>query len=123
MLKALFLVGTGGFCGSICRYLAGIYFSNLYPNAQPWGTFIVNVVGCFLVGAFYSFSKQYEWFGAHLSLLLIIGFCGGFTTFSSFSFENIMLLEAGRFSAFAFYSTTSFLLGLLATAAGMMIFK
>src|SRR5690625_6515819 len=80
MLKSLFLVETVVFCGSICRYLTGIYFSNLYPNAQPWGTFIVNVVGCFLVGAFYSFSKQYEWFGAHLSLLLIIGFCGGFTT-------------------------------------------
>lgn len=123
MFKAILWVGLGGFLGSIGRYLVGIFITEQWPESFPWGTFIANIVGCFLVGLFYGLSRQYDWFDSYLSLLLIVGFCGGFTTFSSFAYENITLLQEGNYTTFILYSSISFVTGLLAVVGGMMIFR
>lgn len=123
MFKAILWVGLGGFLGSIGRYLVGIFITEQWPESFPWGTFVANIVGCFLVGLFYGLSRQYDWFDSYLSLLLIVGFCGGFTTFSSFAYENITLLQEGNYTTFILYSSISFVTGLLAVVGGMMIFR
>lgn len=121
----LTLVGLGGLLGSIARYLISVSLSDfkLFSVAFPYGTFVVNITGCFMIGIFYGLSKTYHWFDSSLVLFLITGFCGGFTTFSSFSYENIDLIQRAEYLAFAGYSIASFVLSLLAVIAGLMITK
>src|SRR5690625_7051019 len=123
MFKAILWVGLGGFLGSIGRYLTGLLFTDPGSGSFPWGTFAANILGCFLVVLFYGLSRQYDWFDSYLSLLLIVGFCGGFTTFSSFAYENITLLQEGNYAIFILYSSISFVTGLLAVVGGMMIIR
>lgn len=123
-IYALLFVGIGGLLGSVCRYLVATLSVKLFPlTAFPYGTFIVNVLGCFLIGIFYGLSKQQEWFTPTLSLLLATGFCGGFTTFSSFAYENINLLQTNNYWLFAVYSIISFSLGLIAVFGGLTLVR
>jgi len=123
MNRTLILVGLGGLLGSVCRYLITLFFVKTISSPFPYGTFIVNIGGCFLIGLFYGLSKQYDWFNPALTLLLVTGFCGGFTTFSAFAFENMNLLQTGNYLTFAIYSTASFVLGLFAAYGGLMLIK
>ncbi len=123
MSKAIILVGVGGLLGSICRYLVSILFAKEFPFAFPFGTFAVNVLGCFLIGLFYGLSDKYNWFTPELRLFVTTGFCGGFTTFSSFAFENIKLLQTSEYLNFVMYSIGSFAFGLLAVFGGLAISK
>ena len=123
MLLLVGMAGIGGCVGSICRYLAGLYFSRLMAFAFPFGTFFVNVAGCLLIGLLYGLSERYQWFNLPWRILLITGFCGGFTTFSSFAYENLRLLQSGQYMSFALYSTGSFVLGLLACFGGILLTK
>ncbi len=85
-LNVFIFIALGGLSGSYCRYLIGGLVTKLFSTAFPFGTFAVNILGCFLIGIFYALSKDFSWFSANLSLLLITGFCGGFTMFSSFTY-------------------------------------
>lgn len=121
----LTLVGLGGLLGSIARYLISVSLSDFKPFSVdfPYGTFVINIAGCFLVGIFYGFSKTYHGFDNALVLFLITGFCGGFTTFSSFSYENIDLIQRSEYLTFAGCSIAGFVLGLSAVVAGLMMTK
>ncbi len=115
------MVALGGGVGSIARYLCQKWFSDHYPHAFPWGTFVVNVTGCFLIGLFWgitfkSFASNENW-----KLLLMTGLCGGFTTFSAFTLESMGLLKEQRTGLFFSYVAASVLLGIVATYAGMKI--
>lgn len=123
MNRTIILVGIGGFFGSVCRYLVASLFVKTFSSPFPYGTFIVNILGCLLIGIFYGLSKNYNWFNPALAILLATGFCGGFTTFSSFAYENLTLLQAGSYLTFAIYSTLSFVLGLLAAFGGLTLIK
>ena len=123
MSKVILLVGVGGLLGSVCRYLVSVFFLKQFPFAFPFGTFAVNIAGCFFIGLFYGLSDKYNWFSPELRMFLTTGFCGGFTTFSSFAFENIKLLQDAEYFNFAMYSIGSFALGLLAVFAGMCVSK
>ncbi len=121
MIRNLLLIGLGGGLGSIARYLCQKWFMNFHPQAYPWGTFAVNVTGCFLIGiiwgiAFRSFEGNESW-----KLFLMTGICGGFTTFSAFTLEGIGLIKEERAGTFLLYIGGSVLIGLLATYAGMKI--
>lgn len=120
---AFILIALGGLSGSYCRYLIGVLFAKFFSTAFPFGTFVVNILGCLLIGIFYGLSRDFSWFSTHLSLLLITGFCGGFTTFSSFTYENINLLQTDNYLYFALYSILSFALGLLAVYGGLVFIK
>lgn len=85
MIKAMLLAGCGGFVGTCGRYLVGKWCSGIFHGAFPMGTFMVNLIGCFLIGLFFGLLEKAHVMTPGENVLLITGFCGGFTTFSSFA--------------------------------------
>jgi CrcB protein len=122
-MRPLLFVGIGGGIGSILRYLVQIFIGRHVPIVFPLGTFLVNCSGCFLIGMFYSFSTKYIGFTPEWRLFLITGICGGYTTFSTFSYDGLVLLRQGSNLSFLIYMLGTLVLGLLATVAGAAIFK
>ena len=93
MIKIL-LVGSGGFVGSVSRYLLGSWIFRLSGNHWfPYGTVIVNIIGCFIIGLVGGLAETKHIFSDELRLFLIVGLLGGFTTFSSFSYETVLLAK------------------------------
>jgi fluoride exporter len=119
MLKQVLLVGLGGGIGSIARFLCQKYIYEWHPHTFPFGTLIVNVAGCFIIGLIFGLGEKSQVLSAEWRLLLATGFCGGFTTFSTFAAENIGLLKNGQFLWFALYTAGSVIVGILATWIGM----
>lgn len=122
-MRLLLLIGAGGFLGSISRYLVQQAALRQWPAAFPWGTLIVNMVGCFLVGIVYAWVERGQLPHAEWRLFLATGFCGGFTTFSAFSHEAISLLREGQPIHFGIYVTASVVLGLTATMLAMWMVR
>ena len=123
ILKNILLVGLGGGIGSIARFVCQKYIHEWHPHPFPIGTFFVNILGCFLIGLFYGLSEKGNILTPEWRILLTTGFCGGFTTFSTFSFENIQLLKTGDFTYFFLYTVGSIVLGIGATYLGMFSLK
>jgi fluoride exporter len=121
MFKTLLLVGTGGFLGSISRFLASRMIQEHLPSTFPLGTFLVNVSGCFFIGLIYGLSERETLLNAGWKLFLAVGFCGGFTTFSTFANENLALLRDGDLYHFMLYTLSSVILGIAATFAGVIL--
>ena|ERR1041385_3043101 len=123
MIKNILLVGLGGSAGSIARYLCQKWIYNIYPHHFPWGTFAVNIVGCFLIGLFWGISFKSFDYNENWKLFLMVGLCGGFTTFSAFTLEGVGLIREQRVAMFLGYVALSVILGLAATYAGMKMVK
>jgi len=121
MIKTLLLVGTGGFLGSVSRFLASRLIQENLPVAFPFGTFFVNVSGCFLIGLIFGLSERSSVLDSGWKMFLAVGFCGGFTTFSTFANENLALLRDGDFFHFLMYTGLSVFLGITATFLGVLI--
>jgi CrcB protein len=122
-MKNLLLVGLGGGIGSMLRYLCHKWFSENYPQPFPWGTFIVNLLGCFLIGVIYAASEKSPALTPQTRLFLMAGFCGGFTTFSTFAFENMNLLRSGDTIYFLIYSIGSVVVGVAGVFGGVAMMK
>ena len=120
MLQNILLVGVGGFFGSISRYGVGQLFSKFVNSGFPAGTFAVNIIGSFIIGivlgAFEQNNISDSW-----KLLIAVGFCGGFTTFSSFAYENFSLLDTKQFLVSTLYISLSIVVGLFAVFLGFKI--
>jgi len=116
----ILLIALGGAVGSVARYLMGRGVQGALHLEFPIGTFAVNVVGCLIIGVLAKFflHSQTE---LPLRATLMIGFCGGFTTFSSFSLETLGLIQGGEWGKAAMYVVLSALLCIAATAAGFAI--
>jgi CrcB protein len=122
-MRALLFVGIGGGLGSILRYVISVFVGKHIPIIFPLGTLIVNISGCFLIGVFYSLIARHAEFNTEWRLFLITGICGGYTTFSTFSYDGLILLKQGSNLSFLFYVLGSVVIGLLATVAGVVLFK
>jgi CrcB protein len=112
------LIALGGAVGSLLRYLVGQAVQRTSASGFPIGTMFVNVSGCFLIGVLVRQFMNMQ-LTPELRALLIVGFCGGFTTFSTFSAETIGLIEGGEYGRASGYVILSVGLCLLATVAGM----
>jgi len=123
MIKILCLVGLGGFIGSIARYLTTVAMTKSFPSIFPYGTFLANVIGCFIIGVVYGLSERLSGFTPAWRFFLATGFCGGYTTFSSFAYENMTFLKGPDYGTFALYTLGSLSTGLLAVWGGMMLSK
>jgi len=123
MIKQVALVALGGSAGSVLRYLASLWIVKRFPYTFPLGTFIVNVTGCFIIGFLLGLSIFHNLQNNELKLLLVVGFCGGYTTFSTLSSESLHLLEAGNYWTLASYIAGSIVLGLTAVWGGNMLAK
>ena len=117
MIKDIILVGIGSGIGGICRYLISLAMTQA-RNGFPWGTFTINVAGCLLIGILWGATSRFQNVSPSFSLFLMVGFCGGFTTFSTFSKEGLTMLQADSYILFSLYAIGSMMLGILAVALG-----
>ena len=122
-MKAVALVALGSAIGGLCRYGSQVLVAKFYLSTFPLATFLVNVSGCFCIGIFYAISEKENLLSADWRLFLATGFCGGFTTFSAFAYENLNLLRTGDYTYFALYTTGSVISGILAVYAGILLMK
>lgn len=119
-MKQLLFVFIGGGLGSVLRFLLGKYLNNP-ETGIPFGTFAANILGSLLIGIILGLAAKNEALSQNQTLLLATGFCGGFTTFSTFAYENHVFLKNGDFMHFAFYTIASFVLAFLAVFLGMYV--
>ncbi|MBX2925968.1 MAG: fluoride efflux transporter CrcB [Chitinophagaceae bacterium] len=122
-MKAILIIWIGGGLGSVLRYLAQLGMSKLVTTTFPAGTFLVNITGCFIIGLLYGLADKYTVLTTEWRLFLVTGLCGGYTTFSSFSYEGISLFRQGNYTYFILYVVLSVVIGLLSTLGGMNIVK
>lgn len=121
-MKSFLLVFIGGGLGSALRFL----INNWLPfkgEGIPWNTFSVNILGSYIIGLILGYYLHTANTNNAMSLLLVTGFCGGFTTFSAFAFENSQLLKNGDFTTFSVYVVGSIFLGILAVLVGIWTVK
>ena len=119
-MKQLLLVFLGGGLGSCLRFLISKTFNPYYQHFFL-GTFLVNIIGCLIIGIVLGLSFKSNYLTQNQTLLLSTGFCGGFTTFSAFAFEKHSLLKAGELFNFSVYTLSSIVLGVIAIAAGLWV--
>jgi fluoride exporter len=119
-MKNLLLVFIGGGLGSVLRYIIYRFTNSITVSPFPYGTFLVNIIGCFFIGFFVFYTERYDQQGLQWRLFLVTGLCGGFTTFSAFTFENLTLIDEHRIFLFLTYTIGSVALGILATYGGLL---
>lgn len=119
-MKTILYIALGGALGSVLRYLTSVVIKSI---TFPYATFITNVLGCLLIGLFFGYFEKQNVLSQDLKFFLITGFCGGYTTFSAFSLENIKLMQNGEMVTAILYIMLSVIVGFLATWFGMNLVK
>ncbi len=120
-MKAALIVGLGGFAGSISRYLVQTALVNRFITIFPLGTFSINLLGSLIIGLVFGLAERYSWLTQEWRLFLAIGFCGSFTTFSTFAFDNLQMIRDGNFWQLLGYIALSVILSLGLAAAGYFL--
>ena len=121
-MQSIVLVGLGGFIGSIARYLlGGLVLQMTAQDRFPAGTFVVNVLGCLVIGLLAGAFERHPGFGPDVRLFLFTGLLGGFTTFSAFGLEAVVLLRRGELATAALYAGGSVVLGIAAVWVGLKL--
>lgn len=121
MLKTILLIGTGGFIGSVARFFVSRLNLTIHFYSVPVGTLLVNTTGSFIIGFLMGISAKSEVISSDARLFLMVGLCGGFTTFSSFSMESLTLMHNAQYFEVLAYAFLSLALGFLAVISGYSI--
>ena len=119
-MRLIGFVALGGAAGSVARFLFGALLQSRDAGAFPWGTFTINLTGSLLLGFLLRVAMASTVMSPELRALLTVGFCGGYTTFSTYSYETAVLLESGHYGKAATYAVTSVVLALAGTFLGFM---
>src|SRR5436305_1570840 len=122
-MNSIIIIAIGGALGSVSRWECQRWIYQYHPHPFPFGTFTVNILGSFLIGVFFAFSEKGNLMSPQWRLFLTTGFCGGFTTFSTFSFETITLLRDGNYGYALTYILLSVILGVAAVALAVFLVK
>ncbi|MBR3388507.1 MAG: fluoride efflux transporter CrcB [Bacteroidales bacterium] len=122
LLKTILAVGSGSFLGGAGRYLVSLAMKDI-SKGFPWATLAVNLIGCFLIGLLWGVFGKNGTDGSNWALFLTVGFCGGFTTFSTFSKEAIIMLQTGHVWGFAAYVSMSVVVGVALVALGYFLVR
>ena len=122
-LKNILLVLAGSAAGGSVRYITSLMIQSKSTTQFPLGTFLINLIGCFIIGMIYAIASRNASTGSDIKLLLATGFCGGFTTFSAFAFENLELFKSGLHLTALLYIILSVVLGILAVILGAYLIK
>ena len=122
LLKTILAVGSGSFLGGAGRYLVSLAMKDI-SKGFPWATLAVNLLGCFLIGLLWGVFGKNGTDGSNWALFLTVGFCGGFTTFSTFSKEAIIMLQTGHVWGFAAYVSMSVVVGVALVALGYLLVR
>jgi fluoride exporter len=121
MLKTMLIVGSGGFIGSVLRYLVQVNVEKLMSSTFPMGTLLVNVTGSFIIGIIYAFAEKGNLMNPEWRIFLAVGICGGFTTLSTFTMDNLNLLKDNSLFQLLLYTGGSLFLGVLAVYLGIIL--
>jgi fluoride exporter len=119
MMKYL-MIGIGGFAGAVARFWLGGYISNRMGTKFPWGTFVINVSGCFVIGLIVTVLAERTHWSPNWRYLIPIGFIGAYTTFSTFEFETFQSLQDGQWLMAALNVALSVVLGFIAVWCGVI---
>ena len=122
IIRNTILIGCGSFIGGAARYIISVAMKAM-SKGFPWGTLIVNLVGCLVIGLLWGFFSKNSSESSSWALFMIVGICGGFTTFSTFSKEALMMLQAGNFISLLAYVTISVIAGIALVAAGYYLVR
>ncbi len=120
-MKELLYVFIGGGLGSLVRFLLGKWVNSFHNSNFPFGTFIINIVACFVLGFIIGLADQKQILSPAIRLFLVVGFCGGFSTFSAFSSETLTLIQQGQNTTMLLYVLLSVVVCLIATFGGLLI--
>lgn len=123
MLRTILLVGSGGFIGSVMRYLVQYYIEKSLTSTFPWGTFIANIAGSLIIGIVFALAEKGNLMSAEWRIFLAVGICGGFTTFSAFAYNNFTMLNEKAWGSLFLNVGGNLFLGILAVYVGIILIR
>jgi CrcB protein len=122
LLTQLLLVGCGGFIGSSLRFVVQTWVHRSVVSSQfPWGTLAVNVIGCLLIGFLGGLAEHRQAFDANLRLFILVGVLGGFTTFSTFAYDSLVLAQSSQYAGLLLNVVLQIVIGFGAALLGLML--
>lgn len=123
MFRLMLFAGVGGFVGTCCRYLLQRGCALFWSGTFPLGTLIINILGCLIFGLLFGLLERYKVVPPAMNVLLITGFCGGFTTFSTFAADLLSLSDRSQLASGLLYLSASVILGVLALLLGKSLIR
>jgi len=123
MLRTILIVGTGGFIGSVMRYLVQFYVEKEMSSTFPVGTLIANIVGSFLIGVVFALAEKGDLMSSEWRIFLTVGICGGFTTFSAFAYNNLTMIRENSILQLLINVGGNLFFGILAVYIGIILVR